>query len=138
MTELFLVSVVMYLFIAMAKLQTRFQEARSPFTMGRYKEDLGKPYSRITLYLFPNLKPDKEKNGSEIPIPDLLRKMEEDEIASIERELAAELEKFESIEVQPVQPHENETLSLAGEKNSSHVQIIEDNLPIPYTLTDFL
>ena len=100
--------------------------------MGRYKEDLGKPYSRIILYLFPNLKPDKEKNGSEIPIPDLLRKMEEDEIASTERELAAELEKFESIEVQPVQPHENETLSLAGEK------IIEDNLPIPYTLTDFL
>ena len=58
--------------------------------------------------------------------------MEEDEIASIE----CDLEEFESNEVKP---HENKTLSLVGENNSSDVHIVEDNPPIPYnTLTDFL
>lgn len=90
------------------------------FTLAKYKEGLGKAYSRITLFLCP-VSEKKGKGGKgTVPIIDLLGVKEEEE----------EEPKIEDYFF-------NEDLEMEGEFNFSDREI-EDAGLVPYTVTDFL
>ena len=52
--------------------------ASEEFTVQKYKEGLGKPYSRITLYLCPALPPKETESLSEPPITDFMHSVDND------------------------------------------------------------
>ena len=75
------------------KLARTIPGSTEEFIMGKYKEELGKPYSRITMYLCPVSPKPKEKRN-DVLITDLLEMNDESDIEEELKELEMEMPEY--------------------------------------------
>ncbi len=95
------------------------------FVMGKYKEELGKPYSRINMYLCP-VSPKPKEKGSDILITDLLGRNEESDTEGEIEELQVEVPEFGG-----------DYTDMLGQSSNDGNEIEDDSLTY-YAVTDFL
>lgn len=106
------------------KLARTIPGSSDEFIMGKYKEELGKPYSRINMYLCPAAPKEKER-GSETLITDLLDRRE---VNDVELQEMTEMPEFGG-----------DSNDILGEANdSSEGNETEDGDFTFYAVTDFL